>query len=475
VKLIPYRTVLAGLACVLGLALAMSWGLPGRLPAADPPPKAAVAKATADPLALRLLDDVARAYRELKVYSDQGEFGLAETVDGKTQSVIQPMKLSLERPNKLRFDAGQVLVVSDGKSSTTVVEPIKKYSVAEAPQAVTLETFRQGPLGSVIFGGYGAMPMYVVLSMLTGGDTGKLLGQFGGVLKIDPDRPAAGVVCKALRVEIDAAPDIRLLIDPQTKLLRSVDLVIDPKEMAEKGLGKNVSIDRFGWTSGPIATRDLPADTFAYKPAKEFTKVESIARALEEAGNPVNEFVGKPAPSFTLTVLDGPGKTRTLSKDDLAGKVVLIDFWATWCGPCMMELPEIQKMVASYAKDKKEVLIVALSQDDQPAELPELRKLVEKTLADNKIDLTGTPVGLIGLDPSHSVGDAFKVSAYPTVVLLDGQGVVQAAHVGVPNGEVAQVIPVLGKAIDTLLEGKSLAVPARAEGAAAGAEEKAKK
>jgi thiol-disulfide isomerase/thioredoxin len=186
--------------------------------------------------------------------------------------------------------------------------------------------------------------------------------------------------------------------------------------------------------------------------------VESLAAAAEQAEKyPVKELVGKPAPNFTLTVLDGAGKTRTLSKEDLAGKVVMIDFWATWCGPCLMELPEVQKLIEAYARDKKEVRIIALSQDERPQELAEVRKLVEQTLDERKLKLTGTPVGLVGLDPSKSVGDAFQVSAYPTVVLIDAKGVIQAAHVGIPNGEVDEVGPVLGKAIDTLLAGKPLA------------------
>ena len=151
----------------------------------------------------------------------------------------------------------------------------------------------------------------------------------------------------------------------------------------------------------------------------------------------------------------------------------MIDFWATWCGPCLMELPEVQKLVEGYAKDKKDVVIVALSQDEEPKELAEVRKLVEKTLDEKMIKLTGTPVGLIGLDPSHSVGEAFQVNAYPTVVLLDGKGIVQAAHVGIPNGEISGVLAVLGKSIDTLLEGKPLAP--KAEEAAAGDSEKTKK
>ena len=103
--------------------------------------------------------------------------------------------------------------------------------------------------------------------------------------------------------------------------------------------------------------------------------------------------MGKPAPDFTLTLLDGPGKTKTITKAELAGKVVVIDFWATWCGPCLKELPEIQKLVDSYANTKKDVIVVALSQDDEPSDLAPLRKLVEKTLADNEDQLDGRPGG----------------------------------------------------------------------------------
>jgi hypothetical protein len=60
----------------------------------------------------------------------------------------------------------------------------------------------------------------------------------------------------------------------------------------------------------------------------------------------------------------------------------------------------------------------------------EVRKLVERTLDEHKLVLTGNSVGRIGLDPSGSVGEAFDVEGYPTVVIMDAQGIIRGAHVG---------------------------------------------
>jgi thiol-disulfide isomerase/thioredoxin len=439
------------LATALGLTL-----VAGSAPAQDPKPPTVKAPAKpADPKARALLEEVAKAYQALDGYSDQGEFVMAMEVAGKAQKQAMPLKLAFARPNKLDIDAGPVRVVSDGKTITTAIIPSKKFVTEAAPEKITIETFRAGPLGAALFGGPSGVPMYILANLLTSPEPLKAVEGLGGSLQLDP----ADAKGQTLLIDQVDGPDLRFKIDPATKLLKDVDLVIDPKMLEQSAAaGQPVKIERLGWSAGAVSTTAAKDRTFAYEAPKGFTKVESFQQpggGDEEPKFAVNDLVGKPAPDFTLTVLDGPGKTRTVKKAELAGKVVVVDFWATWCGPCIAELPEIQKLIEELSKAKKEVVVVALSQDQDPQELAEVRKLVEKTLKEKKIDLGAGPVGLIALDPSGSLGQAFQVEGLPTLVVLDGKGVVQSAHVGFSP----DIRKKLTDEIDTLLAGKPLARP----------------
>ena len=87
---------------------------------------------------------------------------------------------------------------------------------------------------------------------------------------------------------------------------------------------------------------------------------------------------GDPAPDFDLQRLDG----GRVSLDDLKGKTVLLDFWATWCPPCVLEVPELNAFYAEYRDRGVEVLAISID-DDEPAQLAEwvARKEVQYPVA----------------------------------------------------------------------------------------------
>ncbi|MBM3773496.1 MAG: TlpA family protein disulfide reductase [Acidimicrobiia bacterium] len=117
---------------------------------------------------------------------------------------------------------------------------------------------------------------------------------------------------------------------------------------------------------------------------------------------------------FTVTDLDG----RTISSADLKGKVVLVNFWATWCPPCRSEIPDLIELQAKY-RDK--LVVLGISEDEAP--IDEVKAFV----ADQKMNY---PVAMVTPD----VQRIFKgVSALPTTFVIDPDGKVQQRHTGLLN------------------------------------------
>jgi thiol-disulfide isomerase/thioredoxin len=119
----------------------------------------------------------------------------------------------------------------------------------------------------------------------------------------------------------------------------------------------------------------------------------------------------KKAPDFALK--DANGQTVHLS--DYRGKVVLLDLWATWCGPCKVEIPWFQEFERQY-KDKG-FAVIGVAMDDEGWE-------VVKPFAQER----GINYRLVlGND---AIADLYKIEAWPTTLLIDREGNVASIHVG---------------------------------------------
>ena len=437
------RTLLLGLALGLVLVFLSS---PGR---ADAP------KYT--PEARRLIDEVAKTYKGLAGYADEGSFAAKMTIDGKSRDQVTPVKIAFERPNKIAVDAGSIRFLGDGKTLTTVLAATRKYFDLPAPENLTPRVVNDGPLGAALQGGPVGEPAFLVLGLLLGQDIDKALPSRVKQVRVE-DVTRDGKTYQALVLDRDELPGLRFLVDPTSRLFRHAEFIVDAGSLASLAPpGSKLTALSLSWDSGAIKTEVPAAETFAFKVPDGFSRLaaaEAPAVADEaEATFKVHSLLGKPAPEFSFVAFDGPGKTRRVTKEDFAGKVVLIDFWATWCGPCLEELPDVQKVAEAFGKDKKDVLFVTLSVDEEPeGDVPGIRKLIEKTLAEEKISFTTAANARSGIDVGHGVTDLFQIEGFPTIVILDRDGVIQGAHVGAGY----PVVETLTKELDTLLKGKPL-------------------
>ena len=121
------------------------------------------------------------------------------------------------------------------------------------------------------------------------------------------------------------------------------------------------------------------------------------------------------SPTTTATATTSPVELPAAVRDEWQGKVVLADFWATWCGPCRASSPNVQILHDQFAADDN-VLVVGVHADDG----------VENP--GSYLDEHGYTYGFV--EKGQNVANAFEVHALPTFVLLDTEGREVMRHVG---------------------------------------------
>lgn len=163
-------------------------------------------------------------------------------------------------------------------------------------------------------------------------------------------------------------------------------------------------------------------------PASSFAQGSSQPRFVEDDAEE-SSLEGKKALDFTLQTLDG--KTVTLSK--LKGKVVLIDFWASWCSPCRKSMPHLEATWQKY-KDKGLVIVGINVDKEQDKAIGFLSKL-----AAGNATLPGTKLSYpMGLDSRGKVMGQYEVMQMPTAFVIGKDGVVKKRIVGFSDAIAAE-------------------------------------
>lgn len=139
-------------------------------------------------------------------------------------------------------------------------------------------------------------------------------------------------------------------------------------------------------------------------------------------GGAQHELIGAAAPEFSQPAAGGAG---TVKLSALKGKVVIVDFWATWCGPCKESFPKLQELYTKYKASGLE--IVGVSQDEENSGIAEFGK----SHGDVKFPLVW--------DDKKSIAGQWKPPSMPTSFVIDKNGIVRFAHVGYHDGDEAEI------------------------------------
>jgi peroxiredoxin len=123
--------------------------------------------------------------------------------------------------------------------------------------------------------------------------------------------------------------------------------------------------------------------------------------------------VGTAAPDFTLNTLTG----QPMTLKNLRGKRVLINFWASWCPPCLKETPDLRDAYNALRAQDENVAFVGIGLQDDTDKL-------KKFADENQVSYT------VVEDPKGKVGDAYGVLGMPTTILVDSNGIVRKVFTG---------------------------------------------
>lgn len=438
---------------VLGIA----WALGFSLAAADEKP---VADAERDAKAIEVLQSCGNYLKDLNSFGVNIQTDMDIQAEGMKMQMNFAETVRVQRPNKLYMatEAGGVAamaastMVSDSKTLYTYMPALKRYTETEAPATLS-EMVQQPMLGA-------DMSMDIGMRLMAD-DPAKALTEgirsasYVGEEKIDEAschhiKVAYEVIDWDVWVAAEGPPLLRKAAPDFQKMMKAVMEQMgdqaDPEAAGLDAMFENVEWDvamRFNdWKANPQFT----AEDFAFTPPEGAEKVDSLLDDLDfgdvdfgdmelEVQRAPHPLLGKAAPKFELERLDGG--TAKLA-DHQGQDVVMLDFWATWCGPCRAAMPSLANVAEKYS-DRGLVFYAVNIQEDA--------ETIREMLTAEKLEIP------VVLDADGSVAQSYGANAIPQTVLIGKDGSVQVVHVGAaPNLEEK-----LSQQVEDLLDGKDLA------------------
>ena len=321
--------------------------------------------------------------------------------------------LAKDGPGKLHFhmvhSSGSFAVVTDG-STVWRAAPDTREFIRGALAGPVLEMKGGGPIGESAISRARLALRYLASRLTDQLVRAEVLG------KEMVDVGGESIECTVVRGEY--APRAGSLgIDSwtQTFWIDAARLIVLKSENTSRG--RQFPDRPFEETSSRHLTRysvasinqPLPESLFRFVPPAGYREVATLERAFPR---PATGLIGREAPELTLPTLSGD----TLSLSSLRGKIVLLDFWATWCEPCRKQMPALAKL-HGQVKDQ-DVVLLGVNSD-------ETAQKAQQFVVENGY---GWPSLFDG--QGGTAGKLYKANAIPALVLIDRTGKVAAYEIG---------------------------------------------
>jgi len=305
---------------------------------------------------------------------------------------------------------------SDGEQLLAAVESMAIYSVEDAPESfgAMLSAGEEDPDAA-----WKMLPGAQYVFALMSSEPRESLDTFLGDVEYKGVEGEAAEACHVVATSQKEAGGEETKLELRIKAEGEPWLVSVKPDLSGSGApaGFEVLMTFSDWAPASEAP-----DQGQLTPQESWQKVDDLAEAVvakmrgpaqeeDQAASDAGPMANTPAPAFTLPLLGG----GEFSPAQHQGKVVVLDFWATWCGPCIRGLPTVTKVTSEYAP--KGVAFAAVNLQEQAEKVSEF-------MANKGWDFA------VALDGDGSVADKFGVSAIPHSVIIDKKGVIRHVHVG---------------------------------------------
>ncbi len=421
------------LGLLIPTALMLGWAqAPENVAAVEPagPPSVASLSKEAD----QVLNTFSGFYQSLSSFTVATTTTISQTLEGQTKDAVVDYTGAMRRPGHFTMALGQsqrgASVYCDGETLTIFVPQLGKYVESAMPGSFE----KVGAAGDLGVSGTSAYP--TILGVLIADNPRESLLSIASQvtyvgMETDGAQKAHRLSMKIGRAVVDLwiqNGEQPLLLKMREDYTESLLAMLSTPPAGKVELTYTVVFDNWA------VNEDVPDSRFAFAAPPGVKKVPSLQALLSGNAPPPSPLLGKVAPDLTLDLLTG-GKMNLAAH---RGKdIVVIDFWATWCAPCVVSLPKISKLLGEYAG--RGVVLYAINRAEDPA-------TIRAFLNSQELDMQ------VALDPDSEAYTRFQCAGVPMTFVIDKNGIVQAHHVGYSPLTPAE----LRHQIDELLAGRSL-------------------